>query len=237
MRNKKGCLFLLPSPIAEHSLHSIPDEAIQIMHGLDHFIVERARTSRRYISSTKPEKPIDSLSIVEMPEDMTNQVLINAHLQPLLDGHDMGILSEAGLPAVADPGNKYVATAHNLGVKVVPISGPSSIMMALIGSGLEGQRFMFHGYLSAKREEAEQQLRQLEKRAERDDATQIWIEAPYRNRQILEAASKFLDKKTNFCIASGLGGKDGFVLTRNIASWQRSGWPEIHKIPTVFLLK
>jgi 16S rRNA (cytidine1402-2'-O)-methyltransferase len=237
MRNKKGSLFLLPSPIADQTLHSIPLEAIQILHRLDHFIVERARTSRRYISSTKPEKTIDSLSIVEMPDDLTNQVLIQNQLQPLLEGHDMGILSEAGLPAVADPGNRYVAVAHSLGIRVVPISGPSSIMMALIASGLEGQRFSFHGYLSAKREEVEHQLPLLEKRAQREDATQIWIEAPYRNRQILEAAAKFLDKKTMFCIASGLGGKDGFVLTRNIASWQRSGWPEIHKVPTVFLLK
>lgn len=237
MRNKKGSLFLLPSPIADQTLHSIPDEAIQIMHGLDHFIVERARTSRRYISSTKPEKPISSLSIVEMPEDMTNHELIKAHLKPLLDGYDMGILSEAGLPAVADPGNKYVAEAHLLGIRVVPVSGPSSIMMALIASGLEGQRFSFHGYLSAKRDELEGQLKELERRADRDDATQIWIETPYRNRQILEAADKYLDKKRLFCIASGLGGKDGFVLTRNIVSWQRSGWPEIHKIPTVFLIK
>jgi len=237
MRNKKGSLFLLPSPIAEQSLHSIPPEAIQILHRLDHFIVERARTARRYISSTKPEKAIDSLSILEMPEDMTNQVFIQNQLQPLLDGHDMGILSEAGLPAVADPGNRYVAAAHSLGIRVVPVSGPSSIMMALIASGLEGQRFSFHGYLSAKREEVEHQLPLLEKRAQREDATQIWIEAPYRNRQVMEAAAKVLDKKTMFCIASGLGGKDGFVLTRNIASWLRSGWPEIHKVPTVFLLK
>ncbi len=237
MSNNKGSLFLLPSPIADHALNSIPVEAIQIMHGLDHFIVERARTSRRFIGSTKPEKPIASLSIVEMVEDMNNQQLIRAQLAPLLEGHDMGILSEAGLPAVADPGNKYVAVAHELGIRVVPVSGPSSIMMALIASGLEGQRFTFHGYLSAKREEVENELRQLERRAEKDNATQIWIEAPYRNRQIMEAAGKCLDRKTSFCIASGLGGKDGFVLTRNIASWQRSGWPEIHKVPTVFLLR
>ncbi len=237
MSNNKGSLFLLPSPIADQSLPSISPEAIQIMHGLDHFIVERARTSRRFIGSTKPEKPIASLSIVEMPEDMSDQTVIRGQLQPLLDGQNMGILSEAGMPAVADPGNKYVAAAHQLGIKVVPISGPSSIMMALIASGLEGQRFMFHGYLSAKREELEKQLRQLENRADRDDATQIWIETPYRNRQILEAAAQYLDKKRHFCIAAGLGGKSGFVLSRNMADWQRSGWPEIHKIPTVFLLK
>lgn len=237
MSKNKGRLFLLPSPIADHSLSSIPAEVIRIMHELDYFIVERARTSRRYISSTRPEKRIEDLSIEVMPEDMTDQKFIDKQLQPLIDGFDMGILSEAGLPAIADPGNKYVATAHRLGIRVVPLSGPSSIMMALMASGMEGQRFAFHGYLSAKKDALEHQLRNLENRADRDDATQIFIETPYRNNQILEAAGKYLDVKRLFCIASGLDGDKGFVLTRNIASWHRSGWPEIHKVPTVFLLK
>ena len=235
MSQPKGRLFLLPSPIDDQGIESIPAEAIRILHSLDYFIVERARTSRRYISLTRPSRPIDELRIEEMPEDMTDQKVIDAHLQPLLEGHDVGLLSEAGLPAIADPGNRYVLTAHRFGIRVVPVSGPSSIMMALMASGLEGQRFAFHGYLSAKKDELEKQLKDLERRADRDDATQIWIEAPYRNRQILEAAGQYLDLKREFCIAAGIGGKDGFVLTRNIASWKRSGWPEIHKIPAVFL--
>lgn len=237
MSQPKGRLFLLPSPIDDQGIESIPAEAIRILHSLDYFIVERARTSRRYISLTRPSRPIDELRIEEMPEDMTDQKVIDAHLQPLLEGHDVGLLSEAGLPAIADPGNRYVLTAHRFGIRVVPVSGPSSIMMALMASGLEGQRFAFHGYLSAKKDELEKQLKDLERRADRDDATQIWIEAPYRNRQILEAAGQYLDLKREFCIAAGIGGKDGFVLTRNIASWKRSGWPEIHKIPAVFLLR
>ncbi len=233
----KGSLFLLPSPIAEHSLGSIPAEAIEVMHRLDYFIVERARTSRRFISATKPEKQISSLIIEEMPKDLSDPSIIQRQLAPLIDGHDMGILSEAGLPAVADPGNLYVAAAHAMGIRVVPVSGPSSIMMALIASGLEGQRFSFHGYLSAKKEALENELQSLESRADRDDATQIWIETPYRNKQILDAAWRYLSKKRRFCIASGIGDKNGFVLTRTIGSWQQSGWPEIHKIPTVFLLR
>lgn len=233
----KGKLYLLPTPIDEHGLESIPAEAIRILHSLDHFIVERARTSRRYISSTRPGKPIESLLIEEMPEDVTNMKLMEAQMQPLLEGKDMGLLSEAGLPAIADPGSRYVAIAHRLGIRVIPISGPSSIMMALMASGLEGQRFMFHGYLSAKKEDLANEIQNIERRADRDDATQIWIEAPYRNRQIMEAVEKYLEPKRMFCIAAGIGSKDGFVITRQINAWRRSGWPEIHKIPTVFLLK
>ena len=231
----KGKLYLLPTPIDEHGLESIPAEAIRILHSLDHFIVERARTSTRYISSTRPAKPIGSLLIEEMPEDVTNMKLMEAQMQPLLEGKDMGLLSEAGLPAIADPGSRYVAIAHRLGIRVVPISGPSSIMMALMASGLEGQRFMFHGYLSAKKEDLANEIQNIERRADRDDATQIWIEAPYRNRQIMEAVEKYLEPKRMFCIAAGIGSKDGFVITRQINAWRRSGWPEIHKIPTAFL--
>jgi 16S rRNA (cytidine1402-2'-O)-methyltransferase len=110
-------------------------------------------------------------------------------------------------------------------------------MMALMGSGLEGQRFAFHGYLSAKKELLKKELKNLEARADRDDATQIWIEAPYRNRQILEVAGNYLDPKRQFCIAAGLGSKNGFLMTRQINAWRRSGWPEVHKVPAVFLMR
>jgi len=233
----KGKLYLLPTPIDEHGLESIPAEAIRIMHSLEHFIVERARTSRRYISSTKPPRKIETLLIEEMPEDVNNMKLMEAQMQPLLEGKDMGMLSEAGLPAIADPGSKYVAIAHRLGIRVVPITGPSSIMMALMASGLEGQRFTFHGYLSAKKEDLANEIQNIERRADKDDATQIWIETPYRNRQIMEAVEKYLEPKRMFCIAAGIGSKDGFVITRQVNAWRRSGWPEIHKVPTVFLLK
>ncbi len=237
MAKLKGRLFLLPSPIHENGLESISPEVIRIMHSLDYFIVERARTTRRYLSATKPAKPFDRLSIEEMPEGNQTQKEIEVQLQPALEGHDIGIMSEAGLPAVADPGNIYVSAAHRLGIKVVPLSGPSSIMMALMGSGLEGQRFAFHGYLSAKKDELASQLKELEKRADRDDATQIWIETPYRNKQILQAAEKYLDQNRNFCIAAGLGFEEGFVITKQISVWKKSGWPEIHKVPSVFLIR
>ncbi|MFZ1675803.1 MAG: SAM-dependent methyltransferase [Saprospiraceae bacterium] len=237
MAKLQGRVFLLPSPIVENGLESISPEVIRILHSLDYFIVERARTARRYISSTKPLKAIDLLSIEEIPEKAMNGKEIEMFLKPALEGHNIGIMSEAGLPAIADPGNHFVREAQKLGIVVVPLSGPSSIMMALMGSGLEGQRFAFHGYLSAKKDELGGQLRDLEKRADRDDATQIWIETPYRNMQIVQAVEKYLDQNRDFCIAAGLGGEDGMVVTKKIAEWKKSGWPEIHKVPAVFLIR
>jgi 16S rRNA (cytidine1402-2'-O)-methyltransferase len=237
MAKLKGRLFLLPSPVHENGLESISPEAIRILHSLDHFIVEKARTARRFISATKPSKSIESLSIEEMLEGSEHPEEIDRQIQPLIEGFDMGIMSEAGLPAIADPGSLYVNAAHRLGIKVVPLAGPSSIMMALMGAGLEGQRFAFHGYLSAKKDELASQLKELEKRADRDDATQIWIETPYRNGQILLAAEKYLDQNRNFCIAAGLGDEQGFVITKKVVEWKKSGWPEIHKVPAVFLIR
>ena len=237
MPKQKGRLFLLPSPIQENALDGIPHEVIQIMHSLDYFIVERARTARRYLSATKLIKAIDSLSMEEIPEETQKEKDIERFLQPAVDGKDIGLMSEAGLPAIADPGNIYVRSAHRLGIKVIPLSGASSIMMALMGSGLEGQRFAFHGYLSAKKDELSVQLKELEKRADQDDATQIFMETPYRNKQVLEAVGKKLDARRQFCIAANLGSDDSFVMTKEISEWKKSGWPEIHKVPAVFLIR
>ena len=237
MTKLKGKLFLIPSPIHEEGLAGISNETISVIHSLDHFIVERARTARRYISATKHPKAIEQLMIDEMPETEINEKDIEAALISMKEGKNIGLMSEAGLPAVADPGSRYVRIAQKLGIPVVPLAGPSSIMLALMGSGLEGQRFAFHGYLSAKKNELPAQLKQLMHRADQDDATQIWIEAPYRNKQILEAIEKTVNAGRNFCIAAGIGSDDGFVMTKEVGEWKRVGWPEIHKVPAVFLLK
>jgi len=237
MTQQRGRLFLLPSPIQEGELHAISAEVIRVLHSLDYFIVERARTARRYISQTKPSKPIDSLNIREILISDISDLEIQKALAPALEGHDIGLLSEAGLPAIADPGNSYVAMAHQMDIVVVPMSGPSSIFMALMASGLEGQRFMFHGYLSAKKDELGKQLHDLEVRADRDDATQIFIETPYRNHQVMEVAEHRLSSKRMLCIAAGIGMEGGFVKTKSMKEWRKSGWPEIHKVPTVFLVR
>lgn len=237
MAKLQGSLILLPSPISDNGLESIPPEVVRAIHSLDHFIVERARTARRFISSTKTPKSIDSLSIEEMPEGQFDEKEIEHSLLPIFDGHDIGIMSEAGLPAIADPGQWYVRVAQKLGIRVIPLAGPSSLMMALMASGLEGQRFAFHGYLSAKKDELRGQLKELEKKADRDDATQIWIETPYRNHQIIEGAEKYLDQNRSFCIAAGIGEENALIMTKKISEWKKTGWPEIHKVPAVFLLR
>jgi 16S rRNA (cytidine1402-2'-O)-methyltransferase len=237
MTQQRGRLFLLPSPILEEDLHSIPEEVIQVLHTLDYFIVERARTTRRYISRTRPGKSIEDLNIQEIRISDISEFEIKQALAPAMEGKDIGLLSEAGLPAIADPGNIYVAMAHRLDIEVIPMSGPSSIFMALMASGLEGQRFMFHGYLSPRKDELARQLHDLEIRADRDDATQLFMETPYRNHQILEVAQNKLGSNRMFCIAAGIGSKQGFVKTKSMKEWRKSGWPEIHKIPTVFLIR
>ena len=146
-------------------------------------------------------------------------------------------MSEAGLPAVADPGNKFVLAAHRMGITVVPLAGPSSIFMALMASGLEGQRFAFHGYLSAKKDELSKQMHQLENRADQENATQIFMEAPYRNNQVLDVVGNKMSAKRLFCIAAGIGSENGFVKTKTVGEWRKAGWPEIHKVPTIFLMR
>jgi 16S rRNA (cytidine1402-2'-O)-methyltransferase len=237
MAQQHGRLFLIPSPIAEGDLSEIPTQAVEAIHSLEYFIAERVRTARRYIRSTNHPKPIDSLQFTEIPYEAPAEREIAAAFTPAMEGHDMGLMSEAGLPAIADPGGRYVAYAHQLGIQVVPLAGPSSIFMALMASGMEGQRFAFHGYLSAKKDELGRQLRDLEQRADRDDATQIFMEAPYRNRQVLESVEKYLSAKRGFCIAAGLGSANGFVITKTVEKWKKEGWPEIHKVPSVFLIK
>lgn len=237
MGQQRGKLFLLPSPITENGVESISAEAIRAMHGLRYFIVERERTARRYLRAAQHPVAIDDLVIMEIPQDSIDPGTIEQQLKPLLSGNSIGLLSEAGLPAIADPGNVFVAWAHQHDVEVIPLAGPSSIMMALMASGLEGQRFAFHGYLSAKKDELGKQLKELEQRADRDKATQIFIEAPYRNQQIMEAVQKHVSAERLFCIAAGLGSDDAFVKTKTIKQWNKKGWPEIHKIPAVFLLR
>ncbi len=235
MAKQQGKLFLIPTPIAEESLESVSTEVMRVVHSLRYFIVEKARTARRFVSATRHPEKIESLVFEEMP-DPHDDLQVQKLLKPALDGQNIGLMSEAGLPAIADPGNLYVREAQRLGIEVVPLAGPSSIMMALMASGLEGQRFSFHGYLSAKKPELQAQLKDLEKRAVRDDATQIFIETPYRNKQVMEVAALSLEGKRQFCIAAGLGSEDGFVLTRTIGEWKKEGWPEIHKVPAVFLI-
>ncbi|GAB5555584.1 MAG: SAM-dependent methyltransferase [Saprospiraceae bacterium] len=232
---KKGTLFLIPTPIAEAAVHTLPAYVVDQLHQLDLFIAERAKTARRFIRDTNPPRPISELTFYELNKRTTPEER-QTFLEPALAGKDIGLMSEAGCPGVADPGALVVAQAHQLGVKVVPLVGPSSILMALMASGMNGQSFAFHGYLSVKPPDLAKDLKRLEQQSARNKQTQLFIEAPYRNRGMFEQALKVLAPSTRFGIALDLTAPEEYVKTFRIKDWPKEKWPELHKRPAIFLL-
>ncbi len=230
---KLGKLYLIPCPLGEDAAETIPAYAVAILHRLTHLVAERAKTTRHFIKATNPPKPISDYQIEELNEHTPAAELENL-LRPALEGHDLGVLSEAGCPGVADPGAKLVELAHRRGVEVVPLVGPSSILLALMASGMNGQSFAFHGYLSAK--SPADDLKRLEQLANKHQQTQIFIETPYRNKAIIEQAIKVLQPSTKFCIAADLTLATQFVQTKNIAEWRKSPPTGLDKRPVVFLI-
>jgi len=229
-----GTLYLIPVPIASDALHTLAPEVVTVLHTTAHFIVESARTARRFIKTTQPPYQIDSLHIVELNKHAPDSPELL--LRPLIAGHNVGILSEAGCPGIADPGSALVQYAHRAGIKVVPLTGPSSVLLALMASGLNGQRFQFHGYLSPKRDQLATELKQLEDLSRRDTATQIFIETPYRNTQVLETALRLLAETTLLSIAVDLTSPGEWIRTLEIRAWRTCAIPNLHKRPAVFCL-
>ena len=232
---QKGKLYLIPVPLGEGGEESIPQFVIQRLHSLDTFIVERARTARRFISSTNPPLPIQEMTFYEMDKHtpVEERVLF---LKDAAQGKDIGILSEAGCPGVADPGSFIVQAAHEQGITVVPLVGPSSILLGLMASGLNGQHFCFHGYLPPKKPDLIRELKFLEQRIFKHNQTQIFIETPYRNSSLIETAINNLSPDILFCIAADLTLPDEFVKTLSIASWRSTKMPNLHKRPAIFLI-
>ncbi|HHM20919.1 MAG TPA: SAM-dependent methyltransferase, partial [Bacteroidetes bacterium] len=178
--NNYGKLYLIPTPLGDNALHTIPPYVRAIVHRLEYLVAERAKTARHFIRAAGTIRPIADYHISEL-NDRTPRSDLDEMLRPLLEGFDVGIVSEAGCPGVADPGAGLVALAHRKGIKVVPLVGPSSILLAMMASGLNGQNFCFHGYLPAKAYELGNALKKLEQKARRENQTQLFIEAPYRN--------------------------------------------------------
>jgi len=229
----KGKLYLIPCPLGDDAIETIPAYAVDVLHRLTHLVAERAKTTRHFIKATNPTKPISEYQIEELNEH-TPAAELEALLRPALEGHDLGILSEAGCPGIADPGAKLVELAHRKGVEVVPLVGPSSILLALMASGMNGQSFAFHGYLSAK--SPADDLKRLEQLAIKHRQTQVFIETPYRNKAIIEQALKVLQPSTKFCIAADLTLPTQFVLTKTIAEWRKAPPTGLDKRPVVFLM-
>ena len=228
-------LYLIPTLLSENTITQVlPPHVLTVMHGLKQFVVEDVRTARRFLSKSGHPIPIDQLLFRELNEHTPNSEI--ASLLPYLQASDTGIISEAGVPGVADPGAAVVRLAHKHGIKVVPLVGPSSILMALMASGLNGQSFSFVGYLPVKQNERQARLRELERRSANEQQTQIFIETPYRNMQLLDDILKCCRPQTMLTIAANITAPDEFILTQSVQQWKKK-IPELNKVPAVFLLQ
>jgi 16S rRNA (cytidine1402-2'-O)-methyltransferase len=229
----KGKLYLIPIPIAEDSLAVIPDQVIETLKPLKHFLVEDIRTARRYLSSLKIFQSIESLHFQVLNKD-TKEAELPELLKFLDEGDSVGVISESGCPGVADPGALAARYAHQNNIVVVPLVGPSSILLALMASGLNGQQFSFNGYLPIESKDAALKIQELERESKLKNQTQIFIETPYRNNSVFDHFVKNLHSETQLTIAIGITGKTESIKTRKIRDWknEKITWP---KSPAVFL--
>jgi 16S rRNA (cytidine1402-2'-O)-methyltransferase len=208
--------------------------SLVIAHRLSHFIAENPKSARAFLKRIAYPHVLSTVTITTLDKD-TPVAAIAALLQPLRDGVDAALVSEAGCPAVADPGALLVRAAHEAGIPVVPLVGPSAILLALMASGLNGQRFSFHGYLPVDASARAAKISELEQRSKREDSTQIFIETPYRNDQLLQALLEHCTGNTLLCIAADLTQTGESIATRTIAAWRKK-LPALNKRPAVFLL-
>lgn len=231
-----GTLYLIPVPLGHISPEaSLPVPVLEQIRRLTHFVVENARSARAFLKAVGTEQALQALQLEELNEH-TRPDALNRLLAPLRAGHDLGLLSEAGCPAVADPGADLVALAQSESIRVVPLIGPSSLLLALMASGLNGQRFAFQGYLPAKEAERAKTLRELEAESRKRGQTQIFIETPYRNQQLFASILQTCQPGTRFAVATDLSLPGESVRTRTVGQWKKETPPEIERRPTVFLL-
>ena len=233
-----GTLYLLPCPISEATdpWEVLPEANRTIMAGLDYFIVENTRTARRFLSKAKLGLAIDTLEFRELNEHTQAGAEVEALIEPLLAGRSAGLLSEAGVPGVADPGAWAVEACHRHGIRVVPLVGPSSILLAVMASGLNGQSFAFNGYLPVKPPERTKAIRFFERRARTEGQTQLFIEAPYRNAKLLEQLLQTLAPDTRLGIALHLTAPDQRIEVHPVAAWKKRKLPDTQKCPAIFLI-
>ncbi|MCQ2058744.1 MAG: SAM-dependent methyltransferase [Bacteroidaceae bacterium] len=228
-------LYLIPVTLGETPLQQVlPEYNSEIIHGIHHFIVEEIRTARRFLKQVDRNIDIDSLHFNILNEH-TDVKEIGAYLEPLLRGEPMGVISEAGCPAIADPGADVVAMAQRHNLKVIPLVGPSSILLSLMASGFNGQSFAFNGYLPIDDAKRTARLKELEQRAYTENQTQIFIEAPYRNNNLLSFMLKTLKAGTRICIARNITCSDASIITHTVNEW-RNCVPELPKEPAIFLI-
>lgn len=229
-----GKLYMIPTTLGESGTASvIPVEVAQRVLSIRYFVVENIRTARRYLRELSHDFPIDDCTFFELNKH-TNPTEVSKYIKPCQQGFDLGMISEAGCPGVADPGADVAALAHANGIDVVPLVGPSSILMALMSSGFNGQSFAFNGYISVKTDRIKQ-LQQYEHLSMRFGQTQIFMDAPYRNQKLLEDILQYCAPSTMLCIATDITLPTEFIRTKSVGEWRKSV-PDINKRPTMFVL-
>jgi 16S rRNA (cytidine1402-2'-O)-methyltransferase len=228
-------LYLIPTTLGDTSIERVlPPDLTKLISSISVFIVENIRTARRFLKKVNPAIVIDDLTFFELNQH-TDKKEISRFLAANQQGLDIGIISEAGCPGIADPGADVVRIAHTKNIQVVPLVGPSSILLALMASGMSGQSFAFNGYLPIKNPEKSQQIKMLEKRMQTEGQTQIFIETPYRNAQLLDDLLKICDPQTMLCIAADITLDTEFILTKPILYW-KTNIPDIQKRPAIFMI-
>ena len=229
---------MIPCPISDSTevYDVVPAANRDIIDSLDYFIVENVRSARRFLSKAGIKRRIDELEFVELNEHTIAGAAVEAMVRPIVQGRSAGIISEAGVPGVADPGALVVEACHRKGIRVVPLVGPSSILLALMASGLNGQSFAFNGYLPVKPPERGKAIKALERRAHAEHQSQIFIEAPYRNVKLMEQLLQVCAADSQLTVACDITSPEEYILTLPIARWREGKMPDIAKRPTIFII-
>lgn len=231
-----GTLYLIPVTLGDDNIaRALPPDVVSIVQKLDTFVVENEKTARRFLGAIKTVKPVRELTLLTLNEHTTEKEL-PALLAPLLIGKDVGLMSEAGCPGIADPGAKLAELAHGKGIRVAPLVGPSSILLGLMASGFNGQRFTFLGYLPSEKAARVQRLKEIEQISRKHNETQIFIETPYRNQHLLEDILANCQAETRLCVACNLSLKNELIISKRTSEWKNAPLPDLNKQPTVFLL-
>ena len=236
-------LYLIPVTLGETPIEQVlPSYNHEVIMGIRHFIVEEIRSARRFLRKTDHEFPIDDCTFYEMGKH-ADEKQFSTYLQPLREGKSVGVISEAGCPAVADPGADIVRIAQREGLRVVPLVGPNSMIMAVMSSGLGGQNFAFNGYLPVEPSDRAKRLKALESRAWTEGQTQLFIETPFRNQKMFQSLLSTLRPQTRLCIAAGITTADEYIRTLRISEWKKeelplkgAGGTDLSKVPAIFLI-
>lgn len=231
-----GILYLIPVPLSDDAVEkSFTPHSLELIQNIDEYIVENPKTARKFLKVAGLQRPLQEVLMHDYGKHHRDKAPISSFFKGLESGKDVGLMSEAGCPAIADPGSEIVAEAHKRGIKVVPLVGPNSVLLALMASGFSGQNFAFHGYLPIDKNQRASKIKELEKESARNFQTQIFIETPFRNHALLEDLIKNLKPQTKLCVAVNLSGDSEKIISKSIGEWKNVKI-DFHKIPAIFLL-